>query len=200
MALCKVVSQPSCIVLSDGDDKAVDLLRQNLTHNGIDGDHRAVMAERLVWGDEGGGGGTDGSLVDRFSDRCRTFLDDSWRADEEVRFDSVVAGDVLYKKDLPGLFFQTVRRFLSNDDGTLWLCHVPRANVSQEIVVAAAQTAGFEVMERFRAHDYDDGDGIAAGFVGGGFPDEELERALIYRMKRASTDRAVARGGERIYR
>jgi predicted nicotinamide N-methyase len=187
MALSKVALEASCVVLSDGDVKAVDLLRENLLHNGIgsgsgDDDPSVVMAEHLVWGDdENGGDGKDGS-TDRFSDRCRSLLDNCWRAEDEVKFDCIVAGDVLYKGDLPGLFFQTVQRFLSQG-GTVWLCHVPRANVTHEIVVAAAQASGLEVVERVRASDDE-----TAGFVGEDCPRDEVDKAQIYRMTRSSPD------------
>jgi hypothetical protein len=95
-------------------------------------------------------------------------------------FDCVVAGDVLYKVGLPAVFFQTVLRFLAKN-GVLWLCHVPRANVTHEIVVQSAHAAGLRVVERVRPCD----DGVM-DFVGEGCPRDELERAVIYRMVRGS--------------
>ena len=45
---------------------------------------------------------------------------------------------------LPKLFFGTVNSLLS-ENGTLWLCHVPRENVTHDVVRATAQECGFEI-------------------------------------------------------
>jgi hypothetical protein len=45
---------------------------------------------------------------------------------------------------LPKLFFGTVNSLLS-ENGTLWLCHVPRENVTHNVVRATAQECGFEI-------------------------------------------------------
>ena len=55
----------------------------------------------------------------------------------------VVAGDVLYKHALVAPFFTTARHLLQLKGGSrMLLCHVPRAGVEQEMVVAAAVEHG----------------------------------------------------------
>lgn len=57
-------------------------------------------------------------------------------------FDVVLAGDVLYKHCLLEPFIRTVRDMLA-PDGRIFLCHIPRAGVTYEIVEQAFEGAGF---------------------------------------------------------
>jgi protein-lysine N-methyltransferase EEF2KMT len=176
MCLARVSSlkkPPSCVVLTDGDDKALDLLNQNLVHNGFPQNGPvAVAAAKLVWGD------TDADATDRFIEVCRSTRND----DDGVVFDCIVAGDVLYKADLPALFLTTVQQYLS-PSGTLWLCHVPRANVSHEVVSSAIRAAGFHVVEQRSASSILEMDMA----IGEGCPLDDVQRAQIYRVSRRSS-------------
>jgi protein-lysine N-methyltransferase EEF2KMT len=170
--------RPSCVMLTDGDDKALDLLNQNLVQNGF---HRegAVAAAKLLWGD------TDTDATDCFIDVCQSNLPcRNGGNDDDVEFDCIVAGDVLYKAELPPLFLRTVSRFLS-PSGTLWLCHVPRANVSHEGVSSAVRTAGFHIVEQRSASSILELDGA----IGEGCPFDDVQRAQIYRISRCSSSR-----------
>jgi hypothetical protein len=161
----------SCVVLTDGDDKALDLLNQNLVKNGFQ-QNGVVVAGKLGWGD------TDADSADRFIDVCRSTV--PFRSDTDaVLFDCIVAGDVLYKAELPALFLATVTRFLS-PNGTLWLCHVPRANVSHEVVSSAIQQAGFYVVEQHSASSLLELDQA----FGVGCPLDDVQGAQIYRVSR----------------
>ena len=55
----------------------------------------------------------------------------------------VIAGDVLYKSILITPFMTTVKKLLQRClQGEMLLCHVPRAGVTHDMVVEAAQTQG----------------------------------------------------------
>ena len=154
------LGHPACVVLSDGDEKAVSLLQDNLTDpfNSIDSDK--VKPCLLRWGYD---------KVADFTDWCRQAFDGKdnnnssscalrkeqiWKEQDAVKMDCIIAGDVMYKSELPPLFFATVDALLvskgeseslSSTGGTLWLCHVPRATVTHEVVMLAARDAGFAV-------------------------------------------------------
>lgn len=61
--------------------------------------------------------------------------------------DVILAGDVLYKADLPPLLFATMRGMMERHGGTSCavLCHIPRAGITQEIVVEQAKRAGLAI-------------------------------------------------------
>jgi hypothetical protein len=207
----------SCIVLTDGDDKAVDLLQLNLTNtkNNIKTSH--VKATNLLWW-----GQQDFSLdcrldflrsiqqmftltqnIDEKHDNKRLNTETDHDDDDvtsgsinHMLFDYIVAGDVLYKKDLPEKFFYTAYTLLkqheqstgthvvastdkrNNDNNNkhnccLWLCHVPRNGVTQDIVQNAAMTAGFA----FTIIPLDDIT-LPEDYC----PIDDLSRAVIYKM------------------
>mgnify|MGYP005841084109 CR=1 FL=1 len=172
-----ILGVPRCVALTDGDPLAVDLLKQNLQNPTNAIDQSMVKETRLLWGTD------DTEGMSQFSKWCQTQWPELWpnnlqddknqqeeNSSKTPSFDLIIAGDVLYKETLPLLFFQTVEALL-DEDGTLWLCHVPRFNVTQEIVVDAATTAGF-AMESHPLTDCD----IP------GCPLEDRERARIYRI------------------
>jgi hypothetical protein len=154
MAVSKL-GNPACVVLTDGDEKAVSLLEDNLADpfNAIDSDK--VKARFLLWGYD---------QVTEFTDWCRRAYGGTktgnekngsssagvgvWKDEQDsttVKMDCIIAGDVMYKSELPPLFFATVDALLVSNGGTLWLCHVPRATVTHEVVQQAARDAGFRV-------------------------------------------------------
>jgi predicted nicotinamide N-methyase len=145
------LGHPACVVLTDGDEKAVSLLRDNLADpfNSIDSDK--VKPCLLRWGSD---------QVADFTDWCRQAFDGKdnnnssacalrkeqiWKEEDAVEMDCIIAGDVMYKSELPPLFFATVDALLVSSGGTLWLCHVPRATVTHDVVILAARDAGFAV-------------------------------------------------------
>eukprot|EP00538_Stauroneis_constricta_P007168 CAMPEP_0119564760 /NCGR_PEP_ID=MMETSP1352-20130426/27977_1 /TAXON_ID=265584 /ORGANISM="Stauroneis constricta, Strain CCMP1120" /LENGTH=215 /DNA_ID=CAMNT_0007613547 /DNA_START=57 /DNA_END=701 /DNA_ORIENTATION=- len=109
------------IVITDGDDDAIELMKRNLIQNELLSSNNNIEIQKLVWGQDN----NDLTLSS---------------------FDMIVAGDVLYKEILPPLFFATVNEYLSAD-GVLWLCHIPRAGMDHERVRRFAQDAGFGVEE-----------------------------------------------------
>jgi hypothetical protein len=174
MAISKLCAShhPSALVLSDGDDKAIDLLKLNLANPVNQIDASSVGASLLNWGVNG-----DGAFVDsKFFEWCRANFT-VWSSETTVVFDCIVAGDVLYKAELPEIFFRTAYALLSKKFGSsLWLCHVPRHGVTQECVVEAAHAVGFVVhtvemplLDNIRS-----------------CPLEDVQRAVIYRMCVAS--------------
>ena len=164
---------PKCVALTDGDEEAVGLLIQNLEEesNGCSSNGIA-KGTKLWWGKEGDG---EGGYVE-FCDWCRSNWPEIWNndsSDENIEFDCLVAGDVLYKKELPSLFFSTVKRFMSKD-GVLFLCHVPRANVTQQVVKDAALDAKF-ICEEIELTDWKKD-------LPESYPHEDIERACIYKI------------------
>lgn len=229
MIASKPLYNCKCVAMTDGDEKVISLLHQNLSNPNNEIDETVAKAHALLWGDfddddvqnaskssseesnERNGNGcpskTKNSHYRKFEQWCRSswprlFYDYSETAktdtndcntkkDEQphhhssitiddnnnkcnrrtlsedkdeklpvvlpeeskeeegkVVFDCILAGDVLYKSNLPLLFFQTVSRYLSRKaDSALYLCHIPRAGITHERVVRAAQDAGLIIEE-----------------------------------------------------
>lgn len=160
-------SPPAALVLTDGDDKAIELLRSNLRNPANHMDAALVRATSLLWGlDE------KGTICEDFLEWCQTSYT-VWNG-IDVAFDCIVAGDVLYKAELPAKFFATAYALLSKDrGGSLWLCHVPRHGVTQDCVLKAAIDAGFTVETI---------DPPKTPIVG--CPVEDVKRAVIYKIRK----------------
>ena len=159
--LVSKLGPPSCVALTDGDEQTMPLLLDNLQNpfNAIDSS--IAKSTFLYWG----------KSMKPFSDWCQ----DSWPnvfQDSQVRFDILVAGDVMYKKELPKLFFQTVDSLL-HKDGVLWLCHVPRSTVTHQIMKEAANEAGFKI----QTHD-------TSSLEVTDCPKDDFDRAVVYRIIR----------------
>jgi len=122
---------PKCIAMTDGDAKALELLHDNIKNNDIPS--CITDATKLYWGNQEG--------CTNFNNWCTTKWPTLWKENNCI-FDVIIAGDVMYKSELPSLFFQTVKRFLS-PTGFLYLCHVPRAAVTHDIIIDAATNEGF---------------------------------------------------------
>ncbi|KAJ1460486.1 S-adenosyl-L-methionine-dependent methyltransferase [Pelagophyceae sp. CCMP2097] len=110
------------VVASDGDDRCLKRLRDNVAKNF--GGAGACHAAELLWGD-------DDSLA-RFKSAHGTV------------FDVTLAGDVLYKHALVAPFVKTLAAVVS-PGGTAYLCHLPRAGVEHIDVTLALDTAGFDL-------------------------------------------------------
>ena len=162
------------IALTDGDEEAMGLLDQNLLDPYNEIDQNRVKATFLRWNEN----------LETFDDWCRTHeccrmnsnSNTTTTKDQEehdkIEFDILLAGDVMYKKELPELFFKTAQHYLSQN-GVLWLCHVPRSTVTHQVVIDAAEAAGFSI----RIVDTKD-------VVVQDCPKEDLERAVVYKITR----------------
>ncbi|GKY92401.1 hypothetical protein MPSEU_000210800 [Mayamaea pseudoterrestris] len=163
MAIVKV-SRNCQVTLTDGDPLAIELLQQNLQNpdNGLD--PAAIQSTLLLWSE----------AINQGHEFCR-WCRKTWSKPEAdaIRFDYILAGDVLYKDALPSLFFATVRSLLA-DNGVLFLCHVPRANVNHEVVLKAAMVAGFSCE--------DEGCLDLAALGEGECSMDDLNRARVYKM------------------
>ena len=122
--MCAARLGASKVVVTDGDQTSVDLARQNIQANNL-GDE-VIREARLLWGS---------------GDETQAFLGNHTQTQG---FDLVIAGDVMYKHELPPLFFETVKGLLS-PEGRCLLCHLPRAGVSQGIVTDCARACGLKV-------------------------------------------------------
>jgi hypothetical protein len=164
MALSKMC-KPLAIVLTDGDGKAIELMQANLRNAKNNIDEMIVRAVQLAWG-----GNDAGVIPVGFIDWCRSFYC-FWSNLETISFDFIFAGDVLYKRELPSIFFETVQLLL-HPDGCLWLCHVPRNGVTQECVVGAARDAGLSIEKMETPKNVPE------------CPVEDVKRAVIYRIRK----------------
>ncbi|RLN49352.1 hypothetical protein BBJ28_00005416, partial [Nothophytophthora sp. Chile5] len=114
---------------TDGDAEVVELLAKNVEVNGaVD----VVTARSLFWGDEAS---TETLLAE---------IPDAFAAT-----DVVLAGDVLYKRELLPLLFATVTRVLASSDSNraFVLCHVPRADVTHDVVQQQIEASGLQFEE-----------------------------------------------------
>lgn len=190
------LSRKNVIVLTDGDHKAIELLESNLCNANNQIATYSVKAVLLPWF-------TKGDHL--FDEKRQQFLqsihhafsstshhnknvekeyDDSQNHDynDDILFDSIIAGDVLYKDNLLPLFFDTVKTFLKKKNGTLFLCHIPRNNVTQERVQQFATESGFTYKilsipnHVLAPNEHDDDDDSFR------FPIEDVERAVVYQM------------------
>lgn len=162
--ICIPNHTPFSIVLTDGDEIAITLLQRNLNNprNNVNVSSLSIHVTSLNWGTP---------VCERFLDWCRLTL--NVHDSSAILFDTIIAGDVLYKKELPSLFFTTAFTLLSkNTDSSLWLCHIPRHGVLHSIVVDAAHAAGFVVTII---------DTSIISQVEGCIPDD-LQKAVTYRM------------------
>ena len=175
MLASKLVSDSAkCVCLTDGDTVAVGLLMQNLSNLDNRVDRSICNGRHLLWGC---GTEEEKQRNASFEQWCKEKWPNlPWNSDEEgddVKFDLILAGDVLYKPFLPTLFFSTVNRYLSRD-GELYLCHIPRNHVYHKLVVDAATQAGFSV-EKLQVDIKELPDGC---------PLPDAETAVIYRIRR----------------
>jgi hypothetical protein len=162
---------PSCVAMTDGDDRALDLLLENLQMEvNHCPDHSLVRATTLRWGEK--------EHFRKFDDWCCQMWPKQFSFEEKhVEFEVILAGDVLYKSELPPLFFQTVQKYLSSSpEAFMLLCHVPRSTVDQETVIQAAQTAGFDIESM----------SIELSDIPPECPMEDASRARIYKITRPS--------------
>ena len=158
----------SLVVLTDGDEEAMHLLNRNLSDPFNNINSNRVKATLLRWNEQ----------FEIFDHWCLQQIPADLNYDGDhssnVDFDIILAGDVMYKKELPQLFFETAKRYMTIPDGVLWLCHVPRATVSHQTVISAAQAAGLSIV----AVDTDD-------LVIENCPLEDLSRAVVYKISRS---------------
>ncbi|EQC36495.1 hypothetical protein SDRG_05947 [Saprolegnia diclina VS20] len=112
----------SDLVATDGDLEVVnDVLAWNVQSNAPDATN--LHTASLWWGDAA----SNAAFAERFGDH---------------RFDVLIAGDVLYKGELVPLLLSTVRTWLA-PHGRFVLCHIPRADVSHDVLQAALTSHGF---------------------------------------------------------
>jgi hypothetical protein len=91
----------------------------------------------------------------------------------------VVAGDVLYKKELLQPFMSTVQRLLSAYPGSeMLLCHIPRAGIEQAEIVALATSKGLVVEEVSKEK-------WCKGSCTEYSPEEDYSRARLYLLRSA---------------
>lgn len=166
------------VALTDGDEEAVRSLRETLARALGDDDDDHARATTLSWGDD------DDASAAAFSAWCRARWPHLWPPSDDndddsgITFDAIVAGDVLYRPELPRLFFETVRRY-SSPATVAYLCHVPRYHVEHDIVTEAARAAGL------RAEEVDVS--RLAPLLRDDCPPDEAARAKVYRVTKVFT-------------
>ncbi len=119
--MCKFLGADS-IVLTDHDEKSIDHMVQDCERNHV---HASVV--RFDW-----------------KQPNLSLLPLSLDANAEL---TVVAGDVMYKRDIITPFIDVVDLVLCKYvNSRLLVCHVPRAGVEQSEIVAAFEGRGFSVL------------------------------------------------------
>lgn len=94
----------------------------------------------------------------------------------------LLAGDVLYKAMLLDPFFDTVGRLFrdyqtATHPVTLYLCHVPRAGITHDMVVEKAVSMGLDI------HAYEQGEWLDdTPFIREYSPEEDIVKARLYRI------------------
>ncbi|POM63678.1 FAM86A protein [Phytophthora palmivora] len=158
--ICSIVSSKlgavKCLA-TDGDEEVVDLLTKNVQVNEVES---VVTARSLFWGDKL----SAQMLLKEFPDA--------------LDVDIVLAGDVLYKSELLPLLFDTVTQVLTLDDAerVFVLCHIPRADVTHDLVQKQITDSGLKFEEvKLPVEDVAD---AAAELEE--CPVEDVERAKLY--------------------
>jgi hypothetical protein len=168
IAFASIRYPPSCLVLTDGEDDSVRLMQQNVQQGDntllMGSNARLIHTTRMLWGDD--------TNHEDFEQECRSRFPTVYEDKEHVRFDCILAGDVLYKQHLPPLFFQSASHYMSRNSGVLFLCHVPRANVTHDHVMHVAHEFGFHVQSL----------DITSLPIPLSCPMEDAQRARLYRM------------------
>ena len=164
---------PSFVCLTDGEDKSVELMQQNIQLQdnisllGLNA--LCIHATTMKWGN---------TCHDSLKQECLIRFPHIFPQSNKdiIDFDCILAGDVLYKQELPQLFFQSVVQYLAKPRGVLFLCHVPRATVTHEYVLEVAHEYGFHVETL-------DLENIPLPLA---CPLEDAQRACIYKMTLSS--------------
>jgi hypothetical protein len=156
--LCKRLGATS-VVLTDNDPRSIQHMQDDCKVNGI---VEGALVESLDWFNFQGG-------------------EQVWRAWGAGTGGSrrVVAGDVLYKRQLLQPFFSTVRQLLSpyaeGVGAEMLLCHVPRAGVDHAEVVRSAEEHGLSALEVGREL-------WCTGALLEYCPEEDTSRARLYKI------------------
>ncbi|RHY16833.1 hypothetical protein DYB37_005096 [Aphanomyces astaci] len=113
-------------IATDGDlDVVTDILAWNVQNNAAtNATLGSIDTTSLWWGDAS----SNEAFRDRFGSNP---------------FDVIVAGDVLYKGELVPLLLSTVLKWMHTAHGTFFLCHIPRADVSHEVLQHELLAHGF---------------------------------------------------------
>lgn len=147
----------SRLLSSDGDKAVVQLLETNLKRNKCDGNSTC-----LLYGE-----------VTSFESVEKEFGHD--------KFQKIVAGDVLYKRELLDPFFTTLHHFLSSEpSSSAYVCHIPRADVGHEVVLECAKKHHFKVQIVVDTFQSEKGYPIEC-------PPEDVLRAKLYCFTRKTS-------------
>ncbi|KAI9913756.1 hypothetical protein PsorP6_005129 [Peronosclerospora sorghi] len=159
--ICSIVSAKlgavKCLA-TDGDEQVVELLAKNVQLNKVE---NFVTARSLHWGNEV----SERMLLAEFPSALKDI-------------DIVLAGDVLYKSALLPLLFATVTRVLKSDDKkrVFVLCHIPRADVTHDLVQKQILDSGL----KFEEVKLPGGNETCAAMELEECPMEDVERAKLY--------------------
>ncbi|EPS68827.1 hypothetical protein M569_05940, partial [Genlisea aurea] len=142
------------VVATDGDQKALDFLMENINSNLRSPFLDRLHVQRLKWGDE-----DDTEAVRKLND------DDG--------FDIIIGTDVVYNHDSIQPLFATARGLISEEEeeeAALILCHVYRG-VDEASIVSAASANGFRLVQKW-------GRSSEEWRIGKWFLTEELQRQV----------------------
>lgn len=134
--ICSMVAAEAAelVVATDGDEKALSLLTENIASNLKGPLHANLTTKRLEWGNQ-----TDIENIKQLND---------------VGFDIIIGTDVTYVSEAISPLFSTARELIvsrqNNEDKepALILCHILR-RVDEPSILAAASQFGFRLVDRW---------------------------------------------------
>lgn len=137
--ICSMVAAKSAelVVATDGDAKAIDLLKQNVAANFESPLHTNMFTKRLEWGNQ-----KDIANIKQMN---------------SAGFDIIIGTDVTYVSEAISPLFATARELIAvqksnGREPAFILCHVFRRVDEPSILVAASQF-GFKLIDRWPAAD-----------------------------------------------
>ncbi|KAJ0970399.1 hypothetical protein J5N97_023276 [Dioscorea zingiberensis] len=132
--ICSMVAARSAelVVATDGDDEALNLLKENIAANVEPNLLNKLIVKKLLWGIN--------SDVKDIKDLARDF-------------EAIIGTDVTYNPDAISPLFKTARELISEDrhgerEPALILCHIQR-RVDENSILSSASSYGFKLIDRW---------------------------------------------------
>lgn len=128
--ICSMIAAKTArlVVPTDGDNKTLELLQENVTSNLEESLISKLKIKKLEWGNE---------------EQIETVK----KLSGEKGFDVVIGTDVTYVAEAIMALFKTAKELISRD-GVLILCHIFR-RVDEESLLLAASCFGFRLVDRW---------------------------------------------------
>lgn len=136
--ICSMIATKTAhlVVPTDGDEKALELLKENVALNLEESLLSKLNIKKLNWGN-------------------KEHIESAKKLSAENGFDVIIGTDITYVAEAIMPLFQTAKELISKDGGdeeglkpALILCHVFR-RVDEESILSAASCFGFKLVDRW---------------------------------------------------